>query len=419
MHLFEYRGAVLHAEDVPLTALAAAYGTPTYVYSAATLRRHFRVVDAAFAARPHLVCFSVKACSNVHVLALLAGQGAGFDVVSGGELARALRAGAPPARVVFSGVGKTAAEMAEALDAGILLFNVESEPELELLSAVAAARGRRAPVAVRFNPDVDAATHPYIATGLRDSKFGVTLDTARRMYARARALDGIEIAGIDCHIGSQITDVGPVRDAMARVVELAHELRAAGHAVRYVDVGGGIGIPYRDDPDDAPPAPADFGAAVHAALGALDVTLLCEPGRVIAGNAGVLLTRVLYVKQGDARRFLVVDAAMNDLVRPALYGAWHAIWPVARARPEAGLERVDVVGPVCESSDFLAKDRDLPACAAGDLLAVMSAGAYGFSMSSNYNSRPRAAEVLVDAGDARLVRRRETVDDLLAAELEL
>jgi diaminopimelate decarboxylase len=412
MHLFRYAGGQLHCEGLPLADLAVRYGTPLYVYSAATLDRHFGVFDRAFEGRRHLVCYSVKACSNLSVLRRLGRLGSGFDVVSGGELYRVLHAAGDPRTVVFSGVGKSDEELAYALKSGILLFNVESEGELEAISRVAKRLRRRARIAVRVNPDVDPKTHPYVATGLRTSKFGIPMERAAAVYARARELPGVEAVGVDCHIGSQLVEVAPFVDALGRVKRLVEGLRADGFPIEYLDLGGGLGIPYDDE---APPPPRSYGAAVRRALGRLDVTLLLEPGRVIVGNAGVLVTRVLYRKPGVGKEFVIVDAGMNDLVRPALYGAHHAILPVERSRGRRTI-RADVVGPVCESGDFLAKDRDVADVGPGDLLAVMSAGAYGFAMASNYNSRPRPAEVLVDGGRALLARRRETYADLVHGE---
>lgn len=414
MHHFRYVRGVLHGEGVSLPSLAQSLGTPLYVYSRATLERHYRVMDDALAGRPHLVCYAVKASSNLAVLGVLARLGSGFDIVSGGELERVLRAGGDPAKVVFSGVGKTAAELERALHVGVRMFNVESEPELELLDVVARRAGVRAPVSLRVNPDVDPKTHPYISTGLEAHKFGVPMAEARRLYRRAAGLANLEVRGVDCHIGSQITELSPFLDALARVKALVLELRADGLPVDHLDLGGGLGIPYGDE---TPPSPAEWGLAIKDALADLpDVTLVVEPGRVVAGNAGVLLTRVLYVKRGASKTFVVTDAAMNDLMRPTLYGAFHAIEPVREPAPDAPASAVDVVGPVCESGDFLAKDRTLPETQPGALLAVMSAGAYGFVMSSNYNTRPRPAEVMVDGDRWHLVRRRETFEDLVRGE---
>jgi diaminopimelate decarboxylase len=415
MHHFQYRDGALHAEDVPLARIAAEVGTPTYVYSRATLERHYRVFDGAFAGEPHLLCYSMKANSNLAVLRAMVQLGAGVDIVSGGELHRALRAGADPKKIVFSGVGKRADEIEYALASGILSFNVESHDELEAIERIAARLGRRAPISLRVNPDVDAQTHPYIATGLKKNKFGIPVAHARDEYRYAAASAHLEVVGIDCHIGSQLTKVAPFRDAVARVAELVRGLAAEGNRIHHVDVGGGLGIPYGNE---EPPSPEEYGAAIRegiAPLAGLGVTLVCEPGRVIVGNAGVLLTRVLYLKQGEAKSFVIVDAAFNDLIRPAFYDSFHAIEPVVqRSNPEPLV--ADVVGPICETGDFLARDRALPRPDRGDLLAVMSGGAYGFSMASNYNSRPRAAEVMVSGDRFAVVRRRETLDDLIRGE---
>jgi diaminopimelate decarboxylase len=420
MHHFQYRDGELHCEDVPLARIAREVGTPAYVYSQATIERHYRVFDEALAATPHLICYSVKANSNGAVLSTLAAQGAGADIVSGGELMRALRAGIPGERIVFSGVGKRADEMREALDASILLFNVESLAELELLSAVASERGEQAPVALRVNPDVDPMTHPYIATGLRKSKFGIPLHHAWEVYERALELPGIAIRGIDCHIGSQLTSVEPLVASMRKVFELVTKLRERGVDLRHFDVGGGLGIVYSDE---TPPSPADYGRAIAellAQFGELGdagrLQVICEPGRVIMGNAGVLLGRVLYRKANEQRQFVVIDSAMNDLLRPALYGAFHGIQPVKQSAERVEFDLVDIVGPICESADFLAQERPMPPLERDDLLAVMSCGAYGYGMSSNYNSRPRAAEVLVSGDRYAVVRERESYDDLVRGE---
>ena len=412
MNFFQYRGSELFAEDIPLAKIAADVGTPCYVYSLATLRRHYRVFDDAFGSSPHLVCYSVKANSNLAVLRAFAREGSGFDIVSGGELYRALAAGADPRKIVFSGIGKTRDEMSYALREGILMFNVESSAELEALDRVAGEVGKRAPVALRVNPDVDPKTHPYISTGLKKSKFGIDFRRAIDAYEQARSLAHVEVVGVDCHIGSQLTDVSPFRDALSRVRGLVLELRARGMDLRYLDFGGGLGITY--DEED-PPSPKDYASTLLAdGIGNLGVTLVLEPGRVIVGNAGILVTRVLYLKETDAKKFVIVDGAMNDLIRPSLYGSYQRIEPVVRAA--RGSDVVDVVGPVCESGDFLAKDRDLPVVEPGELLAVRGAGAYGFVMSSNYNTRPRAAEVLVDGSTYHVVRARETVADLVRGE---
>ncbi|MEW6354629.1 MAG: diaminopimelate decarboxylase [Pseudomonadota bacterium] len=408
---FSYRAGRLYAEGVDLAAVAARYGTPCYVYSRAALEQQWRAFDQALARVEHLVCYAVKANSNLAVLNVLARLGSGFDIVSVGELERVLAAGGDARKVIFSGVGKRADEMRRALEANILCFNVESAAELERLEAVAAGLGRRAPVSLRVNPDVDARTHPYISTGLKQNKFGIDADAALDVYARAARLEHIEVLGIDCHIGSQLTEVEPFVAALTRVLDLVDRLHERGVRIKHLDIGGGLGIRYRDE---TPPSAERYAAALLDALQGRDVTLLIEPGRAIVGNAGVLLTKVEYLKHGAHKNFAVVDAAMNDLLRPALYDAYHDIKPVA---PRGGATQVyEVVGPVCESGDFLGHARALNV-ADGDLLAVCSAGAYGMSMSSNYNTRPRAAEVLVDGEQAHLVRRRETVAELYAAEM--
>lgn len=410
MDHFQRRGVSLYAEDVPLALIAEQVGTPCYVYSRATLERHWRAFDAALAGLDHLICYSVKALSNIAVLDVLARLGSGFDVVSVGELERVLAAGGDPARTVFSGVGKRADEMARALELGIACFNVESVAELHCLDAVARSHGVRAPVALRVNPDVDARTHPYISTGLKHNKFGIAHDRALDVYAEAAAMAGVQVVGIDCHIGSQLTDVAPFVDALDRLLELVGELAGRGIDLEHIDIGGGLGIRYRDE---TPPLPGDYVRAVRSRLEASGLAVHVEPGRAIAGNAGVLLTRVEYLKTGEAGRFAIVDAAMNDYIRPALYQAWCAIEAVEQRDGEAHV--YDVVGPVCESADFLGKEREL-VVQAGDLLALRSAGAYGFVMSSSYNSRPRAAEVMVDGERFQVVRRREAVAELFATE---
>ncbi len=414
MSAFEYRDRRLHAEAVSLSAIAERYGTPCYVYSRAALTGAYRAFDGAFAGRDHLVCYAVKANSTLAVLNLLARLGSGFDIVSGGELARVLAAGGDARKVVFSGVGKSAQEMRLALAADILCFNVESEAELDRLSEVAGTAGKTAAVSLRVNPDVNARTHPYIATGLKQDKFGVPHRDALRLYRKAAGMPHLRIAGIGCHIGSQITTVAPFVAALDRVLALVDRLQAEGIGISHVDLGGGLGIRYRKE---KPPALADYAKAVARRLGDRPQTLLFEPGRSLTGNAGVLLTRVEYLKHGKPRNFAVVDAAMNDLIRPALYDAWHDIVPVRKVRG-ARSRRYQVVGPVCESGDFLGRDRVL-ALAEGDLLAILSAGAYGMSMSSNYNSRPRAAEIMVDGRQAHLIRERETVSELMAREILL
>ena len=410
MHHFEYRSGVLHCEEIPLEMIATEIGTPVYIYSEQTLRRHVRVFDEAFQSVPHLICYAVKANSNINILSRFAEWGTGFDIVSGGELFRVLRAGGSPEKIIFAGVGKTAGEIRYALDAGILFFNVESSAELELIHNIARDTNRHARVSIRANPDVDPRTHPYISTGMQRHKFGISLPEARELYRNLRQLRNIDVVGVQCHLGSQITEMSPFEEALASLREFILELRAEGLGLKYLDFGGGLGISYNAE---EPPSPAVYGAAVAKATKDLGLTIVLEPGRVITGNAGILLTRVLLKKNQGAKKFLVVDAGMNDLIRPALYGSHHQLWPV-RARSEK--EMVDVVGPVCESADFIAKDRDVAVLDAGELLAVMSAGAYGFSLSSNYNSRPRAAEVLVSGETYQVIRRRESFEDLIRLE---
>jgi diaminopimelate decarboxylase len=416
MHHFEYRNDELCCEGVPLERIAAEVGTPCYIYSLATLERHYHVFDEAFGARKHLICYSVKANSNLAVLRALVRLGAGFDIVSAGELYRARAAGASPEKIVFSGVGKRDDELEYALTSGILLFNVESHDELEAIDRVAGRLGRRAPISLRVNPDVDAETHPYISTGLKKNKFGIPFSRAREEYAFARSLRNLVIRGIDCHIGSQLTKVAPFRDAISRVAQLARELNQDGAQLSYLDVGGGLGIPYKED--EPPPPPSEYARAIADAVApfeGMDLTLVFEPGRVIVGNAGVLLTRVLYRKTGEIKQFVIVDAAFNDLIRPAFYDSYHSIRAVRRRSGERLV--ADVVGPICETGDFFARDRELePAPRQGDLLALMSAGAYSFAMASNYNSRPRAAEVLVSGDHYAVVRRREQLEDLVRGE---
>ena len=415
MDHFLYRSGVLHVEDVPLPEIAAAVGTPAYVYSAATLTRHFRVFDEALAGMPHLVCYAMKANSNLAVIALLGGLGAGMDVVSGGEYRRARAAGVPGERIVFSGVGKTSEEMRLALEGGIRQFNVESEPELFALSEVASGMGLRAPIAIRVNPDVDAKTHAKIATGKSENKFGIPIARARAVYAVAAGLPGIEVVGVDVHIGSQLTELAPFENAFRKVGELAEALRADGHLIRRLDLGGGLGIPY-ERTNEAPPLPFDYGEVIRRTVGRLGCEIEIEPGRLIAGNAGVLLSRVLYVKRGEGRDFLILDAAMNDLVRPAMYDAWHDLVPVVEAPAGADLATFDVVGPVCETGDTFARGRLLPPVEAGDLMAFRSAGAYGAVMASEYNSRPLVPEVLVSGDQFTVVRARPSFDEMLARD---
>jgi diaminopimelate decarboxylase len=405
MHHFAYRNGVMHAEDVDLTALAREVGTPFYCYSTATLERHYRVFAEAFADVPSLVCFALKANSNQSVIATLANLGAGADIVSGGELARALAAGVPAHKIVFSGIGKTREEMSAGLKAGIYCFNVESEPELLALSEVAQSLGVKAPVSIRVNPDVDAKTHAKIATGKSENKFGIPISRAREVYAEAASLPGLRVAGVDMHIGSQITELSPFENAAALIAELARDLRAAGHAIDHLDLGGGLGIPYRND-NTPPPSPAEYAEAVKKHTRGLGAKLVFEVGRMIVGNAGILVSRVIYWKQGEAKNFLIVDAAMNDLIRPTLYEAYHEILPVQEPAANAPWSVADVVGPVCESGDYLALDRRLPQLKEGDLVAVMTAGAYGAVQASTYNTRALIPEVLVRDGEYALVRPR-------------
>ncbi len=412
MHHFWYPRKELYCENVPVREIIEKFGTPCYIYSLATLERHYQAFDQAFSSVGHLVCYSVKANSNLAILAALARLGAGADIVSGGELYRAIKAGIPASRIVFSGVGKTEAEIEAALKSDILMFNVESLQELELIGQMASRMGKEARVALRINPDVDPQTHPYISTGLRKNKFGLPLDQALEGYRLAREMPGLSPVGVDCHIGSQITELSPFLDALKRVKEFISQLEEEGIKISYLDLGGGLGIPYRDE---TPPHPTYYGQALVKELKGLPYTLILEPGRVIVGNAGILVTRVLYTKDTGEKRFVIVDAGMNDLARPSLYGSYHEIVPVRRDERETVV--VDVVGPICESGDFLARERPLPEVAPGDLLAVMSAGAYGFVMASNYNSRPRPAEVLVKGDQFYLVRERESYDDLIRGEI--
>ncbi|MGD8999315.1 MAG: diaminopimelate decarboxylase [Granulosicoccaceae bacterium] len=400
-----------YAEQAPLAQIAEQYGTPAYVYSRAALENHWRAFDSAFGDLPHLVCYAVKANSNLAVLNVLARLGSGFDIVSAGELERVLQAGGEPSRVVFSGVGKRHDEIARALETGIRCFNVESTAELVRINEVAGSHGVRAPVSLRINPDIDAGTHPYISTGLKENKFGIGIDEALAAYAQATELPQLDVIGIDCHIGSQLTELQPFADALARTLALVERLAERGIVLQHLDIGGGLGIRYQDE---QPPAPADYVNTLRAGLAGHDLEILIEPGRAIAGNAGVLLTRVEYLKHSEAKDFAIVDAAMNDLIRPSLYSAWQEIVAV---QPRAGGQprHYDIVGPVCETGDFLGKDREL-ALEQGDLLAVLSSGAYGFVMSSNYNSRPRAIELMVDGEQVHVVRQRETLAALFAGE---
>jgi diaminopimelate decarboxylase len=413
MHDFQYRQGELYCEDVPLSRIVKELGTPCYVYSHATLVRHVRAYDGAFKAIPHLVAFAMKANSNLAILRLMAKEGCGVDIVSGGELFRALKAGVPADRIVFAGVGKTPEEIRDALNADILMFNVESSAELRAINEVAASLGKKARVGLRINPDIDPKTHPYISTGLKKSKFGIAADRALDEFKLASSLGHIEVVGVHKHIGSQLTEVTPFVEALKKVLTLVEALKGSGIDIRYINIGGGLGITYDDE---TPPQPKDLADAISPLVRDVTCTLIMEPGRVIVGNAGILLTRVLYTKEGEAKRFVIVDAAMNDLIRPSLYGAYHDIRPVEERVAAGQKTTVDVVGPVCESGDFLAKDRALPVVKAGDALAVMSAGAYGFVMSSNYNSRPRVAEVLVHGSEVHVIRARESFDDLVRGE---
>jgi diaminopimelate decarboxylase len=411
MNYFAYKDNRLFAEEVAISDLAARFGTPLYVYSTRTLRRHYRVMDEAFAGADHLICYAMKALSNLSVLKLFAAMGSGFDIVSVGELMRCLKAGADPGKIVFSGVGKTDEELKAAIEAGILMINVESGPELRRVASVAARMRRRAPVSLRVNPDLDPGTHPHISTGHRDSKFGVPLAQVHEYYAEARSLPDLDLVGLSTHIGSQITDTSPFTEAANKVAIIVKALRESGVALRYLDLGGGLGIPYQEEP----PPPSEYAAALLGPLRGLGLKLIIEPGRVLVGNAGALITRVLYVKETDVKRFIVIDGAMNDLIRPVLYEAYHQILPVER-RAGSSVVTADVVGPVCESGDFFAREREMPEPGEGDLLAVMSAGAYGFVMASNYNSRPRAPEIMVDGAQAHVVRERESFEDLVRGE---
>jgi diaminopimelate decarboxylase len=411
MDHFQYQSGSLYAEQIPVSTIAERFGTPCYIYSRATFEQHWRAFDDAFAEMPHLVCYAVKANSNLAVLNVLARQGSGFDIVSAGELARVIAAGGEAVKTVFSGVGKTEAEIEFALQQGIRCFNVESIPELSRINEVAQRLNTKAPISIRVNPDVDAQTHPYISTGLKENKFGIAIEDARAVYRSANDMTHLDIIGVDCHIGSQLTSVAPFVDALKRVLALIDELKADGTVIKHLDIGGGLGIHYRDE---TPPTPAEYAAELKPLLADRDLEILLEPGRAIAGNAGILLTKVEFIKPTEAKQFAIVDAAMNDLLRPALYQSWQAIVPV-EAESKAPAAVYDIVGPICETGDFLGKDREL-AIEQGDLLAIRSAGAYGFTMSSNYNSRPRAAEVMVDGEAVHLVRERETVQDLFAGE---
>ncbi len=412
MDHFLYRDGILHAEDVPVTEIAASVGTPFYCYSTATLTRHFRLFEEALEGMEHLVCFAIKSLSNQAILRTLADLGAGMDVVSGGEYRRALAAGVPGSRIVFSGVGKTRAEMVYALTHGIRQFNVESAEELRVLSDVARQIGATAPITLRVNPDVDAKTHEKIATGRKEDKFGVPISQAREIYAEAARLPGIEAVGVDVHIGSQLTDLAPFEAAFTKIADLTRALRADGHRIHRLDLGGGLGIPYTSS-NETPPLPLDYGAMIKRVLGDLDVEIEIEPGRLIAGNSGILVASVLYLKEGEGRDFLILDAAMNDLIRPAMYGAYHDIIPVNEAQAAAARHPVDIVGPVCESGDTFAKSREMPALAPGDLVAFRSAGAYGAVMSSEYNTRPLIPEVLVKGDQYAVIRPRPSFDEII------
>ena len=412
MDYFDYKNGELFAEDVAINKIASMHGTPCYVYSHATFERHWRAFNDAFGDHPHLICYSVKANSNIAILNILARLGSGFDIVSIGELERVLKAGGDPAKVVFSGVGKRADEMQRALEVGIRCFNVESEDELERLNEVAGSINKKAAISIRVNPDVDAKTHPYISTGLKENKFGIDINTVEPVYLRAAKMPNIEVTGIDCHIGSQLTDISPFMDALERLIALADRLKEQGITIHHLDLGGGLGVRYKDE---NPPLPSDYTAQLFANEKVKDYEILIEPGRAIAANAAILVTQVEYLKHGDDKSFAIVDAAMNDLIRPALYQAWQEIIPVNENANSNELKTYDIVGPICETGDFLGKDRKL-SLSQGDLLAVRSAGAYGFTMASNYNTRPKVAEILVDGDKAHVIRKRETVQQLFENE---
>lgn len=411
MDYFQYKNGALSAEDVAVSTIVEQFGTPTYIYSRATLERHWHAFDSAFEGLKHSVCYAVKANSNLAVLNVLARLGSGFDIVSAGELARVIAAGGRAEHCVFSGVGKTVAEIQYALQQGVRCFNVESIPELSRINDVAGEMGLSAPVSIRVNPDVDAQTHPYISTGLKENKFGIAIELAEEIYKQAHAMEHLDVVGIDCHIGSQLTTVSPFVDALKRVLALIDRLAESDIELSHLDIGGGLGITYKNE---TPPSPAEYSAALRALLEGRDLEILLEPGRAIAGNAGILVTKVEYLKPTEDRHFAIVDAAMNDLLRPALYQSWQEIQPVIEAST-AQEQHYDIVGPICETGDFLGKDRRL-AIEAGDLLAIRSAGAYGFTMSSNYNSRPRTAEVMVDGDSVHLIRERESIESLYAGE---
>ncbi len=411
MHHFHYVNDELFCEEVPVSRVAAEVGTPLYLYSHATLRQHFRAFDGAFNGMKHLTCFSMKSNSNLAILRLFAMEGGGVDIVSGGELYRALKAGVKPDKIVYSGVGKRVEDLEYAMKAGILMFNVESTQEIIKLNETALKLGKKARTAIRVNPDVDPETHPYISTGLKNNKFGIEITDAYEQYLEAANLDGLEVSGISCHIGSQLTLVSPFVDALEKLKNLIERLAATGIKIKWLDIGGGLGITYDKE---EPPHPREYATAIRRVIGENDLTLILEPGRVIMGNAGILVTEVLYTKFTSAKNFLIVDAAMNDLMRPSLYNSYHGIQPVKKI--DRGKVTVDIVGPICESGDFIAKDRNVEAFEPGELMAVMSAGAYGFSMSSNYNSRPRAAEVMVAGDSFYVIRARETFEDLARGE---
>ena len=411
MHYFHYKDGDLYCEEVPIATIADSVGTPFYLYSHKTLVRHFKAFDSAFEKVRHLVCYSVKANSNLALLRIFVKLGAGLDVVSGGELFRALKSGVDPKKVVFSGVGKTEDEIEYALNSGILRFNAESSQELARIDEIAGRLGTRAPVAIRVNPDIDPKTHPYISTGLRENKFGIDFNLSMKEYIFAKGLPHIELIGVDCHIGSQLLEIQPFVEALRRVKELIHALAQRGIGIQYLDLGGGLGITYKDE---VPPHPTEYAKAIVEEVSDLDYTLIFEPGRVIVGNAGILVSRVLYTKETGEKNFVIIDAGMNDLIRPSLYGSFQGILPVTQEEKEEIV--ADVVGPICESGDFMGKDRRMPKFKPGDLMAVMSAGAYGFSMSSNYNARPRVCEVLARGDRFHLIRERESYDDLIRGE---
>ncbi len=411
MHHFQYKGNELYCEGVAVERIAKEVGTPFYLYSNATLEHHFKVFDEVFSDLPHITCYAVKANSNIAILDIFGRLGGGADIVSGGELFRALRAGIPPDKIVYSGVGKKIEEIDFALKSDILMFNVESPQELRVIDDRAGALGKKARIAIRVNPDVDPKTHPYISTGLKKSKFGIDIKKALDEYRNARELKNIEIAGVDCHIGSQITQIEPFRDAIRKIKELVLTMKSEGFEIKYLDLGGGLGIPYNSE---EPPHPFDYGKTLMEEVRDLGCTLILEPGRVIVGNAGILVTKVLYTKEGEEKSFVIVDAGMNDLIRPSIYGSFHFIQPVSKEDRKDVM--VDVAGPICESGDFLAKERQMPEARPGEILAVMSAGAYGFAMSSNYNSRPRVAEILVQGDQYHVIRKREGYEDLIRME---